>query len=92
MKIKNISKRNFCHAKLDEKYKLQLLILAPNDIKDVPDEVAQSWLKSGEVIEFVEPKEAKKLADENEALKKELEQLKSKKTTKPKKKTSKTDK
>lgn len=76
MKVKNISKHRYCHAKLDENYKLQMLILKPNEVKDVPDDIAKSWLKTNEVIEFVEPKEAKKLADENEALKKELEQLK----------------
>ena len=76
MKVKNISKHRYCHAKLDENYKLQMLILKPNEVKDVPDDIAKSWIKTNEVIEFVEPKEARKLADENEALKKELEQLK----------------
>ena len=76
MKVKNTSKHRYCHAKLDENYKLQMLILKPNEIKDVPDEIAESWVKGGEVIEYVEPKEVKKLADENEALKKELEKLK----------------
>ena len=92
MKVKNISKRSFCHAELDKDYKLQMLILKPNEIKDVPDKVAQSWLKSGQVIEFVEPKEAKKLADENEALKEEIKQLKQKESSKKqtnKKRTSK---
>lgn len=77
MKVKNISKHRYCHAKLDENYKLQMLILKPNEVKDVPDDIAKSWIKTNEVIEFVEPKEAKKLADENEVLKKELEKLKS---------------
>lgn len=76
MKVKNTSKHRYCHAKLDENYKLQMLILKPNEIKDVPDEIAESWIKGGEVVEYVEPKEVKKLADENEALKKELEKLK----------------
>jgi hypothetical protein len=76
MKVKNTSKHRYCHAKLDENYKLQMLILKPNEIKEVPDEIAASWVKGGEVIEYVEPKEVKKLADENEALKKELEKLK----------------
>lgn len=76
MKVKNLSKRRYCYAKLDENYKLQMLILAPDEIKDVPDEVAKSWIKTKEVVEYIEPKDAKKIADENEALKKELEQLK----------------
>lgn len=76
MKVKNISKHRYCHAKLDENYKLQMLILKPDEVKDVPDDIAKSWIKTNEVIEFVEPKEARKLADENEALKKELEKLK----------------
>lgn len=79
MKVKNISKHRYCHARLDEKYSLQMLILKPNEVQDVPDEVAKNWLKTGEVIEFVEPKEAKKLVDENAALKKELEKLKQQK-------------
>lgn len=77
MKVKNISKHRYCHAKLDENYKLTMLILKPNEIKDIPDEIAKSWIKNGGAVEFIEPKEAKKLADENEALKKELEKLKS---------------
>ena len=86
MKVKNTSKHRYCHAKLDENYKLQMLILKPNEIKEVPDEIAASWVKGGEVIEYVEPKEVRKLADENEALKKELEKLKQgdKKDNKPK--------
>lgn len=76
MKVKNISKHRYCHAKLDKNYKLQMLILKPNETKDVPDEIAESWIKGGEVVEYIEPKEVKKLADENEALKKELEKLK----------------
>lgn len=76
MKVKNITKHRYCHAKLDENYKLQMLILKPNEVKDIPDEIAKSWIKNGGAVEYIEPKEAKKLADENEALKKELEQLK----------------
>ena len=76
MKVKNISKHRYCHARLNDAYKLEMLILKPNEIKDVPDEIAKSWVKTNEVVEYVEPKEAKKLADENAELKKELEALK----------------
>ena len=76
MKVKNISKQRYCHSRLDENFKLELLTVEPNEIKEVPDNVAENWLKSGGVIQYIEPVEVKKLENENEALKKELEQLK----------------
>ena len=92
MKVKNLSKRNYCHSMLDDEYKLKLLILAPNEIKDVPDNIATSWIKTGDVEEYVEPKDAKKLADENEQLKQELAKIKSTKTTKTNTKSGKSTK
>lgn len=98
MKVKNISKHNFCHSTLDENYKLQLLVLKPNEIKVIPDEVAQSWIKSGRVIEYIEPQDvkqleqgAKKLEEENESLRQEIKQILSEKA-KPKKQTKNTKK
>lgn len=76
MKVKNIAKHNYCHAKLDKNYKLELLVLVPNEVKDVPDEIAKSWIKTGEVIEYIEPKDMKKIEKENEKLKQELEKFK----------------
>lgn len=61
---------------LDNEYKLKLLILAPNEIKDVPDNIAISWIKTGDVEEHVEPKDVKKVENENKALKDEIKKLK----------------
>lgn len=97
MKVKNISKQRYCHSRLDENFKLELLTVEPNEIKEVPDIVAENWLKSGGVIQYIEPVEVKQLENENEALKKELETLKAvkttaKKTSNKKKSTKKTSK
>lgn len=97
MLVKNNSKRNYVHSKLDEQYRLILLTLRPQEIKEIPDNVAKSWIKSGDVEEYVDPqiakKEQKKIEQENKALKKELQKLKtqSKKssTTKQRKKPAK---
>ena len=46
----------------------------------MPDKIAKLWLKTGEVVEYVKPEEAKakqaKLEEENAKLKAELEVLK----------------
>lgn len=76
MKVKSNAKHNFCHARLNDNYKLEMLILRPNEIKEVPDEVAKSWIKTGEVIEYIEPKDVKKVESENKALKDEIKKLK----------------
>ena len=76
MKVKSNAKHNFCHARLDDNYKLEMLVLKPNEIKEVPDEVAKSWIKTGEVIEYIEPKDVKKVESENKALKDEIKKLK----------------
>ena len=79
MKIKNITKHNYAHAKLDDAYRLQMLILKPNEVKDIPDDVAESWLKSGGVVKYVEPKDLEKIEDENKKLKEQLKEEKPKK-------------
>lgn len=76
MKVKSNAKHNYCHARLNDNYKLEMLILRPNEIKEVPDEVAKSWIKTGEVIEYIEPKDVKKVEKENKALKDEIKKLK----------------
>jgi hypothetical protein len=95
MKVKNNSKNKFCHAQLDKDYKLEMLLLAPNEIKEIPDEIAKNWIATGKVIQYIEPKDVKKIDAENKALKEELEKLKqeAKQETKPKAtKTKKTEK
>lgn len=89
MRIKNISKRNYVHTYLDEKANLQMLILKPGQNMEVEDKIAKSWLKSKDVIEYVDPelakKEKEKLEAENAKLKAELEaQKETKKASKPK--------
>lgn len=88
MKVKNVSKNKFCHAQLDKNYKLEMLIIAPNEIKEVPDEIAKNWISTGKVIQYIEPKDVKEINAENKVLKQELEKLKKAnkpKTQKPKK-------
>lgn len=76
MKLQNKSKRSYVHSYLDKNYKLVLLQLKPNEVKEIPDDIAKVWLKSGEVVQFVAPQEVKNLEDENAKLKAELEALK----------------
>ena len=77
MLLKNNTKRKFVHSYLDDKCKLQMIILQPNSALDVPKEVAESWLKVPGIEQYVEPKKAKELEDENAKLKAELTKLKS---------------
>ena len=90
MILENTGRRKFIHTTLNNLGKVDVLILAPKQHKEVPDEIAKQWLKSGEVREYVAPEDAKAkekaLIAENEALKKELEELKAKAETKKKKK------
>lgn len=89
MKLKNNSKRNYVHSYLDENANLTMLVLKPNEVKDIPDDVAKTWLKGRDVIEYVDPNQARiekeKLEAENAKLKAELEaKKKEEKETKPK--------
>lgn len=89
MKVKNNSKRRYVHSYMDEAMRLKMLILEPKAIMDVPDEVAKTWIKGRDVVEYVDPNQARiekeKLEAENAKLKAELEaQKKEQKETKPK--------
>ena len=90
MKLKNNSKRNYVHSYLDENANLTMLVLKPNEVKDIPDNVAKTWLKGRDIVEYVDPNQARiekeKLEAENAKLKAELEAQKKeeKKETKPK--------
>lgn len=90
MKLKNNSKRNYVHSYLDENANLTMLVLKPNEVKDIPDDVAKTWLKGRDIVEYVDPNQARiekeKLEAENAKLKAELEAQKKeeKKETKPK--------
>lgn len=89
MKVKNNSKRRYVHSYMDETMRLKMLILEPKAVMDVPDEVAKTWIKGRDVVEYVDPNQARiekeKLEAENAKLKAELEaQKKEEKETKPK--------
>lgn len=80
MRVYNKSSRTYQHSEMDEKNKLKIINLLPKTDAEVPDDIAKLWLKTGEVVEYVKPEEAKakqaELEEENAKLKAELEALK----------------
>lgn len=94
MRLENISKRTYQHSVLKDDMKVEILELKPGQNKEIPDEVARQWLKTGEVREYISPVEAKAVEEtlkaekteiekENEKLKAELEELKKQLKNKP---------
>lgn len=73
MRVHNKSKNNFQHSFLNEKNELVVINLEAGQIAEVDDEIAKIWLKTGKVVEFVEPAAAK---EEKEELLAEIEKLK----------------
>ena len=86
MKVHNKSRRTYQHSELKEG-KIRIIDIKPDEIKDVPDSIAKVWLKTGDVIEYADPKEQAQLQNENEKLKAEIAALK--KDKKPVKKSKK---
>ena len=88
MRVYNKSSRIYQHSEMDEKNKLVVINLKPKTDAEIPDEIAEKWLKTGEVVEYVKPEEAKAkeaaLAEENAKLKAEIEALKKANQTEPK--------
>lgn len=86
MRLENISKRTYQHSILGDDKQVKVISLEPGKNKEIPDEVALQWLKSGEVRKYIAPEEVQAkeeaLKAENEALKKELEALKAKQADK----------
>ena len=80
MRLHNKSTHPFQHSYFDSKWNLITIEIKAGEIKEVDDKIAKIWLKTGKVVEFVEPKEAKALEDENAKLKEELAKLKAKET------------
>lgn len=76
MKVENKCKHAFCHSILNEKMQVEMIILKPGEHKDVPDEVAKQWLKTGDVIEYADPEELAKVKAELEAMKSKKEESK----------------
>lgn len=73
MKIKNISKRKYLHfLGKDKEGKNIFAELLPKETKDIPDDVAKIWLKTGDVVKVDDgskDKEIARLKAENEKLK-----------------------
>ena len=86
MKLHNKAKHAFQHSVADEIEGVKIIEIGAGEIKDIPEEIAKVWLKTGEVVEFVEPKQAKALEDENAKLKAELDAIKKTTTKKTAKK------
>lgn len=78
MKVQNKSRRTYQHSYYNAKGVLQILNLCPGDILDIDEKIAQVWLKTGDVVEYADPKDHAKLEDENAQLKAELAALKGK--------------
>ena len=89
MKLHNKSKHIFQHSYFDDKMELVKVEIGVGEVKDIDDDIAKIWLKTGEVVEFVAPEEAKEEKDELlkeiEKLKAENKKLKDSKTKKSKK-------
>ena len=74
MIIKNISKRSYCHALVNEKGETEIFMLDAGETKEIPDNIAKVWLKTGEVVgvdDGSKDKEIERLKAENEKLKAE---------------------
>lgn len=80
MRVYNKSSRIYQHTYIDDKNVFHAINLNPKTDAEIPDDIAKAWLKTGEVVEYVEPEEAKAkeaaLKEENAKLKAELEALK----------------
>lgn len=80
MRVYNKSSRMYQHTYFDKENKFHAINLMPKTDAEIPDDIAKAWLKTGEIVEYVKPEEAKakqaELEDENAKLKAELEKLK----------------
>lgn len=72
MLVENKSKRMYVHSILNSRRQAEMLTLKPGEHKEIPDEVALQWIKTGEVIKYADPVEV-------EALKAEIAKLKAEK-------------
>lgn len=74
MKLQNKAKNAFQASYYNDKMQLVIIEIQAGEIKDITDEkIAKQWLKTGKVVEFSDPAEAK--AKEKELLA-EIEKLK----------------
>lgn len=88
MRVYNKSSRKYQHSEFNEKNKLVTIELLPKTDAEIPDEIAKKWLKTGEVVEYVKPEDAKakqaELEEEIAKLKAENEKLKASQAKKAK--------
>ena len=80
MRVYNKSSRMYQHTYFDDKNVFHAINLNPKTDAEIPDNLAEKWLKTGEVVEYVKPEDAKakeaELEAENAKLKAEIEALK----------------
>lgn len=72
MLIKNVSKRRYMHAVFDENNEQTIISINPEETKEVDDNIAKLWLKTGEVVKVDDGSkddEIARLKAENEKLK-----------------------
>lgn len=63
VKIKNISTRTYMHLNY---------ICKPEQVMEIPQEIADIWFKGGEIVKYAAPEDTEKLKKENKALKAKL--------------------
>lgn len=73
MLLQNKSSYSLQHSEYDKNFKLQIIEIKAGEVKEIDDKIAEKWLKTGLVVEYVEPKAAKAKEDELLA---EIEKLK----------------
>lgn len=80
MRVYNKSSRKYQHSEFNKDNKLVTIELLPKTDAEIPDEIAKKWLKTGEVVEYVKPEDAKakqaELEEDIAKLKAENEKLK----------------
>lgn len=77
MKIVNNSENALCHG-LPSKNNKDFYRAEVGEVIDVPDYVAQLWLKIKGVEEYAAPADVKKAEDENAELKEKIKELEAK--------------
>lgn len=78
MKLYNKNTYGFSHLKIDDNRKKTLITINAQEIKEIPDDVAEIWLKYNGVEKYVEPEDVEKLKAELEKAKAEVKEVKAK--------------
>ena len=64
MKLYNKNTYGFSHLQIDDNKKKTLITINSQEIKEIPDDVAEIWLKYDGVEKYVEPEDVEKIAVE----------------------------